>query len=499
MTRFWTATALITFALATMPRWAPHFYAAITDLPGFGLFRCPARYTALTSFALAILAAIGLDVLPTLSKPRLRISLSFIAFLAVAGLLWGFSWFLTQPRGRIPFRFDNFPWLNQIGLFTAFWIPALLILAATRRWPRAGSAACLIFSSMELAFGYYTSTTVWDRSIRLPEESPILNLISNSQSKYRVAGPLDNLPVWAGQIPATPYFGFTMPGPYRAIDDAVRILDRGLSRWNDPSIPFQNNPAWTILSRFGVRWVVADNDDHINLVNRFFRRDALTDPALDRLAKREPFTPRTRRWLAYPLNPQTPRLRFGQTARSFPDDPALLDELLRKHMEHPTPRSELLFRESDGLPDLTTPRDPPSTTPSQPASRLAPNTTASILSESGNTTVIEHDGPIYVVWNRASYPGWSATVEQGGKTSRAALYRVEGGLQCLPLHGAGTSTITLNYVPTNLAAWTCLSLASLGMITAITWSSRPRKRPIPNPASFPPVHSSEDPSGDTPA
>jgi hypothetical protein len=52
----WRWIALLGFALATMPRWWPAGFLYLLKIPGFGLFRAPARYTLLSSLGLALLA-----------------------------------------------------------------------------------------------------------------------------------------------------------------------------------------------------------------------------------------------------------------------------------------------------------------------------------------------------------------------------------------------------------------------------------------------------------
>ena len=47
---------LISLALATMPGWWPDAFFVLTQLPGLGWFRAPARYTLLTCLGLALLA-----------------------------------------------------------------------------------------------------------------------------------------------------------------------------------------------------------------------------------------------------------------------------------------------------------------------------------------------------------------------------------------------------------------------------------------------------------
>jgi hypothetical protein len=118
--------------------------AALTHLPGFDLFRVPARYLGLCDFYLSLLAAIGLALLES-SSPRRWMwrSVSWVSLTAMAALsaarLWG-------PLAHSPAR--------------SFWLPlavlavlaVLAALAALRRvaWKRSDTVVAMLANGVWL-------------------------------------------------------------------------------------------------------------------------------------------------------------------------------------------------------------------------------------------------------------------------------------------------------------------------------------------------------------
>jgi hypothetical protein len=175
-------------ALLSMGDFLP-LYRLTQNLPGFNLFRAPARWSVIASLALALLAAYGLDEF--LRRPlgrRLRMGLIGL-WLAVAGLIV-VAWFVKEPVYRwtdsLPSR-DQFTYtlrlLTSRGLFEvadgyenrillgplAWWVlpsvalvsrlgvgVALLVLYSARRLPGrvfAIGAIALVALDVSLAGG----------------------------------------------------------------------------------------------------------------------------------------------------------------------------------------------------------------------------------------------------------------------------------------------------------------------------------------------------------
>jgi hypothetical protein len=180
--------AAVGAALLSMGDFLP-LYRLTKNLPGFNLFRAPARWSFIASLALALLAAYGLDEF--LRRPigrRLRMGMIGL-WLAVTGLIV-VAWFVKEPvyqwTDSLPSR-DQFTYtlrlLTSRGLFEvadgyekrillrplAWWVlpsvalvsrlgagVALLVLYSARRMPGrvfATAAVALVALDMSLAGG----------------------------------------------------------------------------------------------------------------------------------------------------------------------------------------------------------------------------------------------------------------------------------------------------------------------------------------------------------
>ena len=96
----WRVFTILALVLATMPRWWPMGYAALLQVPGFGLFRCPARYTVITSLGLCLLAGRGFDA--AIGARRFHAGLAIAGLYAVGSLVWAFVLPRLRPEfGRI--------------------------------------------------------------------------------------------------------------------------------------------------------------------------------------------------------------------------------------------------------------------------------------------------------------------------------------------------------------------------------------------------------------
>lgn len=132
--RIFVVLAVVAFLLALGGESIIHGWAYWL-LPGFGQLRAPARFVLLVGFALAALAAIGLDrLLSPLDRPRRRLLdsawrglLWFAGAVAVAGGLWAYL-VIFQSQDRDPVLFWR---VSMAGSGVVF---ALLLLGAALAW-----------------------------------------------------------------------------------------------------------------------------------------------------------------------------------------------------------------------------------------------------------------------------------------------------------------------------------------------------------------------------
>jgi hypothetical protein len=413
----WLVLVPVTFAVATMPRWWPAGYAALLQVPGLGYFRAPARYTVLSSLGLSLLAGAGLD--PTISRTRFRCGVGLALLFGLTGLAWGFTWFLVVMNG--PRVSDHEP-LGEVARFLVAWAVALLAIAAWRTG-RLGSVVLVLAASPELAALYYGGTTQWGWSIRLPEESPVLNALARAPKGVRVIGSLDNLPVRAGVATGSPYVGFKLPPPHpilEAVGSRRAAADPTAARW---------------LRRFGVTHAVWDGATEIPGSRSIYRAG---DYALDRLAYRPADAPLHRVWQLFRL------------AQPFPSAHVAHRPVVVRNQR------ELLERLSsiDALDHATyLPGDFP------PA--LGPFAKTAVLKEwNGVQGVVEHDGACDLVLVRTYYPGWTYRVNGGPERP---VTRVDGGLQAVRLEGKGPSRVSIRYRPAMLGPACAVSVTALAV------------------------------------
>ena len=263
----WRLIVPLTFALATMPQWWPRGYAMILQAPGLGYFRCPARYTAITSLGLALLAGRGLD--RAITPWRFRAGLALAAVFVLGAGAWSFAWVARHPDLHLEVGGDSGLSL-RLGLAAVTWLAAFGLVVRWRNRNEANAPwGLFLITVAELGGFYYLGgTTQWGWSVPLPESSPVLKRLAKENGRVRVGGVLDNLPLRGGMATATPYTGFPLLPPHpllkslqepRAIDDPIA------RRW---------------LRRYGVTHLVSDER---------LKGDEVyegSDPALDRSEER---------------------------------------------------------------------------------------------------------------------------------------------------------------------------------------------------------------------
>lgn len=427
--RIWVLLVALTFALATMPRWWPAGYAGILLVPGLGFFRCPARYTILTSLGLALLAGAGLD--RAIPARRLTWGVLVAVLFGLLAFAWA-SWWTSRPAFRPAFATE--PMLLRLGPAALAWVIAVAAVVAWRRG-RVGAIVLVALATAELGALYYAATTRWGWSVSLPAESPILTRLAEDPEARLVGGALDNLPVRAGLATATPYVGFTMPEP----NALLRLVAADPRAAGDPL-------GTALLRRLGVTHLVFEAPGPT--IAGAFEVDRGPDPALDALAYRssEQAASRPRTWTVQRLPDPASTARPVTSLRVAPSQEALLQA-----MSVAPPLSREAWAAAGDLPADWNP-----STLGQPAR---------LVEWDGARGVVEHEGPCLLVLNRTYYPGWTYRVNDGPERPVA---RVDGGLQGLWIDGRGTSRVAVRYQPTRFGLWRGLSIggliAALGLI-----------------------------------
>lgn len=150
---FFAATALLALLLA-MGRYTPVYWAAYYLAPGVGLFRVPARWLFIMSFALAMLAGMGLDVLL-----RLGIARGLVRHLAALCAICSIALAAASPVLHVPPPPTVALWaLGAVAVLALLWV--WQASAQHRRLGGsasvvAGAALCLLIVAELFASGRY--------------------------------------------------------------------------------------------------------------------------------------------------------------------------------------------------------------------------------------------------------------------------------------------------------------------------------------------------------
>jgi hypothetical protein len=417
----------LSLALAMLPFWGailiahlwPRAYLALLHVPGLGLFRAPARYIALASFGICLLAGRGFD--RAASESAFRLGVALACALAVVASAWSHHWVGESAALRSALGPFGLEW--RLGEAALVWAFSLAVIWWWRRG-RLASLVALLVAACELGVLYYNASTKWGWTVRLPEASPILSKLAAEGSRVgRVAGMLDNLPIRAGTTALYPYLGVRLP----PLDRLIRPANsRG---WSDDPIAAH----W--LRRFGTTHGIWDR---VVVYPGAEVRYRGPDSALDRLAYRPLGTAKRATWtlVRYPLA-AFPPARIARFAFDVPDRATLIEQLTAR--ESP---DEVFFLATD----MPQPRED---------SRAR---TARLLAWDGQDARVEHDGPCDLVVSRTFYPGWAARMADGRALT---LYRADGGSQAVRIPGAGVTEVKLRYEPASYALGLRISGAAL--------------------------------------
>jgi hypothetical protein len=430
----WRLIGPLSLAVATMPGWWPDGYFALMQLPGLGWFRAPARYTLLTSFALALLAGRGLD--EAMVPRRIWAGLGLAIVFGAAAWAWTIAW----ARGA-----DFRAGLGAETLPTRFAAAGLawgLGLAAIAGWRlgRVGAWAPWLLSAMELGPLLFLGPIWWDWSIRLPDASPLLRRLADEPGVGLVGGRLNNLPVYAGRATAYPTLGIVPPPPNYLLEPAVA---HSISQTSAVDNRWQR--------RFGVTHGVWGTGDDVRGTELLAE---MADPALDRVMGSVPILPGRGPWKLVRNRGVFPSAWVASRVREAPNWPRLYSALA--YADLPDEAWILVEDRPPALPE--------------PTAR-----SARVQGWDGRTATVEHDGSCILVLRRTHYPGWVYSLDGGPEQP---VLKVNAGLQGVPITGAGTSRVEVSYHPTGLARAATVSLGALmaAVVVVVGGSTRSRRR-----------------------
>ncbi len=356
-------------ALASMASWWPDGYWIVLQVPGFGLFRAPGRYTLLTSLGLSLLAGRGLD--RTISARRFGIGLGLAILAGAASFGWSML-LASRTDYRASFGADTVT--LRIASAAGAWAVGLGAVVAWRM-RRLPDWAPVAVAALELSILFHLGSSRWQKSVDPTTDSPILARLATEPDVGLVAGPVGNVPVRLGLATAFPDFGITPPPPNYLLESAR-------------TPPGQNDPAslrWQ--RRFGVThgvWHLGDETRNAEILIE------APDPALDRLLDERAGPPS--RWKLARMAGAFPRARVATRSVEVEDWGAMYVRLTSR--DDP---EEVVYETADRPREAGGPRAK----------------SARLIAFDGRSAEVEHDGECDLVVRRTYYPGWMFRIDGG--------------------------------------------------------------------------------------
>jgi len=436
----WAGLAGISFVLALGIYAIPHGW--LTLLPGFGQLRAPARLVLVTDFALAALAAIGLDAAlrPLTGPARVAfekvwriVAYATAAVLAIGMPLGYLALLLTQDRDpAIVLRVAIA--LIAILSFAGLLLASLLWLSARRGdWARATTlgwlAAGLILLDLA-SLGAYQDLGGKNPSLGFEQPAIAGYLASQSRGLYRIDTRTDIESLW--QPDTALLYGFEDVGGVAnplALADAARYWENLGSR---------SSRLYDLLN---IRYVIAKKDVTLDWDKFTLAFDG--DPQLNVYENRRTLP---RAFVVGQVQPAASH-EDAWTAIHAPD----FDPTTTAVVEDALALTSALASTSAGRGDVT-------------AIATAPNRL---------TLKVNADGPAMLVISQMWYPGWQVTVDG---LARGAPLRTDYLFQGVVLE-AGSHTVELRFTsPLWRGGWVLvgITVAALLVVGILAWVRRKR-------------------------
>jgi hypothetical protein len=430
----WLALGLAGIALNIAARHLTPLYFLLTRLPGFGEFRCPARYMIYPTLTLCLLAGAGFDRgLDDRTFRRGMIIGGIVFLLAVA---WAVL-FSFLPSKRPYFWNDHLVTsLAWGGLAWAIGILAIMV------WHRGWVGCWMPFAvaAVELGLLFHANCDSWGPHVRIPQDSPVFQRLQAEPEVRRVAGELFNIPVRASLIPAKPYNSLFTHSQW-LFESATRQFDAA--------------DRLRLYRRFGVTHGILPlfGPEMASHWHNFYARPTdvsgsqslgeFEDEALSLTSGW-----RAIKWVVFRYPGTFPPARIVQRWHEVNEPEEAIQGIARS--EEP---GEGWIVAKDYPADLNGPRAK----------------SARVLEWDGSSGTVEHDGPCDLVLDRAYYRGWFAKV---GDKRETPVFRADACVQGIHLDGYGRTSVSVFYRPTWFIPGVVLSATSLvALLLALTVSA----------------------------
>ncbi|WP_067924431.1 YfhO family protein [Alicyclobacillus shizuokensis] len=234
----WTVGAVVTGLLALGEN-GPFFWA-LTHLPGFDLFRIPARYIGLTDFYLSLLCAVGLTLWQSPAhRPELRRALRCVCLVCTGALIAGR---LAGPLGQAPVLSVLTPLATLLAIagFTC------LTISLAR-------AASLVAAGTAVLHAGLTATVVNAKKAPYTSPSPIVTWLVRHTSSSVAFPRIASLGTTDVELDEGLPYRLPMVNGYDSLEPAW-YSERVDLTWTDTV--FLSQPR-TLADSLGVRYIVA--------------------------------------------------------------------------------------------------------------------------------------------------------------------------------------------------------------------------------------------------
>lgn len=461
--RVWLAIAAVTLLLSfgdatyepVTPRtgrversaWA-RAYHGVMRVPGFGLFRAPARYTLITSYALAVLAALTLsrgctrpDSTQTDATASRAIRSSALGTVLAVITVVTWSTFGSPELWRRAGLEPADRWFRLVQSLPVIVVGIAGIWCLPRaRWMRV---LLVVLTGIEMGVAFNQTPLFRGPLLRLPQESPVLAYLAAHPATGRVAGLAgnQNLPLRANAIVLEEYLGVTFSTLLKE-RHAVRLA---------MSSPFDVlSRIQSVCDLLAVEYLVWDG---VLNVPGFELRWQGQDRVLDLVLRQQ-----------NPVVPAPPPGTWRVYRRSAP--PTIVRVI--SNVEIVPSREEMAPALVFNRPDISSTvwLLPEERLPFSPAAGAAGRVESLQWRDDRLSARVNHRGPAYLLVSQQTFPGWQATVD-GNEVN---CYRAFGGLQLIPLAGSGRSQVELRFEPVAFRIGVYVSTAT-ALLLAI-WAAR---------------------------
>lgn len=220
----WSALGLLALILA-FGRFAPLQRATVT-IPGFSIFRAPARHIVLVHLALAALSALTLNDIINMHAKGERLAWARLAPLALVPLATIAGLWFTRHRGRAGWSVDGIVPIAQAIVALGWTGPTALVTALAGRGHRWAVPVLIVVSALDLgSYGY--SFTLSDPSVTLRQLRTHATVPPGPPEGQTIWRPEEmpdgNLPIMLGWRMADGYLALS---PKRAFDPHTRAAQR---------------------------------------------------------------------------------------------------------------------------------------------------------------------------------------------------------------------------------------------------------------------------------